>query len=211
MLQIEEDRMRTTGAATERRRSPRVNARGHVIFHGVSCARGAIIDMSAHGVRVRMSGRRARYLRSDRVTLELRLEGGCGGWSTLSGHVVRLDVGGEVMLALDEPPPDYDDAVQDQLLAVLEADAVQQVLLVDPIGWRRTKLAASMRVAGGHVREAATPLEALAHLGESRERFHVIAVADTVPATVAEELREYLHAEHAGIRVVRVAARSVSR
>ncbi len=183
-----------------------MTARGHVVFHGRSSALGAVVDVSATGLRARLAAHGARCDQGERVALEVRLDGARGGWHRLFGRVVRLELEGDVIVALDEPPPDFDDAIQEQLLAMLESDAIDHVLLVDPVAWRRIQLAATMRATGCRVSEAATPLEALAHLGESREHFSVIAVADSTPSSVADELRAYLGKEHQRLRVVTAGA-----
>jgi hypothetical protein len=71
-----------------------------------------------------------------------------------------------------------------------------RMILVDTVDGRRNKIASAFRNAGCHVTEASTPLEAIAHLGGSRFELGLIAIADTVPETVAEQLREFLLDEH---------------
>jgi len=195
--------MRKDRHGSEKRGTARVCARGGVVFHGEVCDRGAIVDLSETGLRARLDGGSAEYRAGDHVAFELRLDGADGRWSELTGQVLRLDVGGDLVVKLDEPPPDFDDAVQEELLAVLESQAVVHVLIVDPLASRRTRLAAALRATGKRVCEAATPLEAIAHLGESRAHPDSIAIADTVPPGVADELRAYMSTEHACLRVVR--------
>lgn len=80
------------------------------------------------------------------------------------------------------------------------------VLLVDPVGERRREVATSLRAFGRRVTEAATPLEALYCLDEGLPP-HVMAIADTSPITIGEELRAYVIAEHGNVSVTRVASR----
>lgn len=79
------------------------------------------------------------------------------------------------------------------------------VLLVDPIGERRLELATSWRVSGRRVTEAATPLEAIRFLGDAG-RPHYMAIAETSPRSIGEELRAYVIAEHDDVDVSRVRA-----
>ena len=79
------------------------------------------------------------------------------------------------------------------------------VLLVDPIGERRKELAASMRASACRVTEAATPLEALRCLGELALP-QCVAIAETSPKSIGEELRTYVIAEHGQVAVARVSA-----
>jgi hypothetical protein len=77
-------------------------------------------------------------------------------------------------------------------------DSQPRMILVDTRGKRRNTIANAFRSGGCDVIEASTPLEAIAHLGGSRFELGLIAIADTVPETVAEELREFLLVEHLG-------------
>ncbi len=77
------------------------------------------------------------------------------------------------------------------------------VLLVDPNGERRRALARSMRVSGRRVSEASTPLEAIHCMGALAPP-QMVAIAETWPLAVGEELRTYLLAEHGGIDVARM-------
>lgn len=76
------------------------------------------------------------------------------------------------------------------------------VLLVDPIGVRRRELATSLRATGRSVFEAATPLEAIRNLGHA-PRHQIVAIAETSPRSIGEELRAYVIREHIGVDVAR--------
>jgi PleD family two-component response regulator len=104
-------------------------------------------------------------------------------------------------IGFDAVPGDFEDCVQDELLAAVEHDALPDMILVDTVGGRRSKIANAFRNAGCHVTEASTPLEALAYVRGSRSELGLIAIADTVPETVAEQLRESLLDEQPGAHV----------
>jgi len=183
-----------------------VCASGRVVIHGEQCDLGPIVDVSITGVRVGLAGRATDHRAGDRVELELRFDGARGGWSELSGRVVRVDLDLDVVVAFDEPAAELADRIQDELLAALESETVEHVVLVDPVTSRRAEMAAMLRAAGRRVSEAATPLEAIALLGESCGHAQVIAIADTVPEAAADELRAYMAREHPRLRLVRATA-----
>jgi PleD family two-component response regulator len=79
-----------------------------------------------------------------------------------------------------------------------------RVLVVDSQAPRRQHLAATLRRAACDVTEAATPLEAIAHLGSSRAQPSYVAVADTVPSSIGDELRAYLTATHLDLTLLRM-------
>jgi len=189
----------------DRRHSTRIDVRGSVVIHRGSSALGQVLDLSAGGVRLQLAGRAAPYRSGDFVALEMRLDGRAGGWWELSGHIGRMDADGIAVVAFDDVPTDFEDAIQTELLAALEDEATgEHVLLVDPDESRRGEIANRLRARGRRVTEAATPLEMIAQLGEARAHPRVVAIADTVPESVADELRAYVSGEHGELRVVRM-------
>jgi hypothetical protein len=114
-------------------------------------------------------------------------------------------------IGFDAVPDDFEDCIQDELLAAVEHDILPRMILVDTVDGRRNKIAGAFRSAGCHVTEASTPLEAIAHLGGSRFELGLIAIADTVPETVAEQLREFLLDEHPGAHMVSIGRSAAHR
>jgi hypothetical protein len=190
---------------TATRAAQRVQARGNAVIHGDRFGRARILDISATGVRVHLSGPYGPYRRGERLDLELRFDGARGGWWTLRGVVVSVD-GGEIALALEAAPADFEDQIQTQLLANFEAADGADVLLVDSVPVRRAETADSFRASGRRVSAVATPLDAIDHLGESRHHPRLIAIADTVPSGIAEELRTYMRREYPSIGLMRMMA-----
>lgn len=197
-----EDRRSST-----KRHPERAPARGRVMIHGNRPGRGTILDISATGVRFQLSGAYGPYTKGELLELELRFDGSRGGWLTMRGHIVWLD-GGEIAVATDAAAPDLEDWIQAELLAMLEAADGADVLLVDSIPARRARTADSLRAVGRRVSEVATPLDVIDRLGESGCHPRLIAIADTVPSAIADELRAYVRREHPEIGLVRMMAGS---
>ncbi len=189
------------------RQAERVPARGRVVIHGERFGRATILDISATGLRFQLAGPYGPYLRGEQLDLELRFDGARGGWWTMRGRVVSVDAG-EIAVAVEAAPPDFEDWIQAQLLATVEAADGADVLLVDSMPVRRAEMADSFRASGRRVSEVATPLDAIDRLGESRYHPRLIAIADSVPFGVAEELRSYVRREHPGIGLMRMMAAS---
>jgi PleD family two-component response regulator len=68
----------------------------------------------------------------------------------------------------------------------------RSIILVDATPRRRAPVADAFRSAGYDVVEAATPAEAVMRLADSTDEPELIALAETLPETAAEELRELL-------------------
>jgi CheY-like chemotaxis protein len=188
----------------ERRHDARIRARGSVIVHAARHACGRIVDVSSGGIRIRLAvGARPEKKIGARVRLDLHLDGARFRWVHLAGRVRQIHKD-TIGISLTHVPADFEDRVQDHLLADLENRAHQHVLLVDPDPIRRMRLATEMRAAGREVLEVASPLEAIARLAETHRRPTVVAIADTVPTAIADELRAYLSAEVGDVTLERV-------
>lgn len=192
-----------TERTAARRHAERVLARGRVVIHGDRSGRARILDISTTGVRFRLRAPHRRYVTGEKLDLELRFDGARGGWWMMRGHVVRLE-GGDMSVGVEAAPPDFEDWIHAHLLATLEAADGADVLLVDPVPVRRAETADSLRASGHRVSSVATPLDAIDRLGESGYHPRVIAIADTVPTAIAEDLRSYVRREHPGIGVMRM-------
>jgi hypothetical protein len=86
----------------------------------------------------------------------------------------------------------------------LMCDGSRRVLLVDPVPRRRATAAAALRATGRCVRAVATPLCAIHQLGESDDRLTMVAIADTEPAGIADDLRDYVRGAHPELVLVRM-------
>ena len=186
----------------------RARVQGRVVIHGRGGSSGEIVEVSTTAIRVRITGTAPALARGDRVELDVRFDGAAGAWAGITGRVVEVDELSQIRVVFDALPEDFEDRIQSQLLATLESEHVVHVLLVDPISQRRALVAASLRATGRRVSEAATPLDAIDCLGESGSSPRMIAVADTVPPGIADELRAYLRDAHADLGLVRMMAAS---
>lgn len=188
----------------ERRARMRVKATGTVVVHAASgIARGRVRDLSGHAMCVEVAtGSTADVTFWDPVEIELHLDGARQRWYRVSGHVARVLDAGELVIEFDGAPDDLDDVVQDQAVAELECSMTPHVVLVDPDPDRREAVAGTLRAAGCDVRLANGPLEAIACLDDSQLHASVIAIADTFPESIADQLRDFIAEHHPGADVV---------
>jgi CheY-like chemotaxis protein len=175
----------------DRRQQVRVVANGSVIVYGHETARGRLSDISSGGIRMRLVEGGSCCRCGEGVDVELHLDRTGATWRQFCGEVVRVDER-EVAIRFTAMPLDFADVIQDALVSALEGAAITHVLLVDPNAERRISFAALLRRTGCRVAEAATPLEAIAHLGGSAIQNWVVAITNTVPASIADELRRFL-------------------
>jgi CheY-like chemotaxis protein len=183
-----------TGLPRERRRSMRVRSKGSIhIHHGARLIRGRILDLCIGGVSVqaKLPIELASHA-GEPVRVDVELDA-CSKQFSLAGHVLRwLAATGVIAIEFDSVTSGFKDCVQDELLAAVEHDTLPRMILVDSVAKRRGVFANAFRGAGCSVTEVSTPLEAIAWLGRSRFEPGVIAIADSVPESIAVDLREYL-------------------
>ena len=182
-----------------RRRAQRVDSEGTALVHLHGRTMSArIVDLSTGGVRLRLArGLDVAPLEDARVVVELRLDGARSRWLRFGGMVRRVDTSTyEVVIGFWTIPTDFEDLVQDELIAALEGARAPGVLLVDGDSHRRSTLARAFSSAGCRVAETCAPLEALSALDESKSHFSLIAIADTTPAFIAEEFRRFVAEAH---------------
>jgi PilZ domain len=195
-----------TETPRERRRTMRVRSKGSVRFrHGAQRIRGRILDLSVGGICVRIEPPVGLgvYI-GEPVHLEVRLDARARSCS-LDGRVLRsLAATGVIAVELNGIPSGFESCVADELVAAGKYDALPHMILVDIALGRRHAFARAFRSAGCHVTEVATPLEAIAQLGRSRFAPGVIAIADSVPESIAEDLRTFLGREHPDAHMVAI-------
>lgn len=107
----------------ERRRAPRIATPGNVVLHAPVVAHGRIVDLSASGVRLQLDPDRARDGDDapPEVDLDLRFDAIDADWQRFRGRVVREAPDGNVAIAFEQVPRDFEDRIQDQILDRLEA------------------------------------------------------------------------------------------
>jgi hypothetical protein len=177
--------------STDRRQDIRVVANGSVIVHGRRRVRGRLSDISSSGLRMQLTASEPGCTCGDDVELEVHLDRAGATWLRFLGRVLRVDQR-EIAILFTAVPLELAGVIRDVLVSTLEGSSVAHVLLVDANLERRVPFAALLRRAGCRVMDVATPLEAIAHLGGSAIESWVVAIADTTPASIAEELRRFL-------------------
>ncbi|MGH9884766.1 MAG: PilZ domain-containing protein [bacterium] len=195
-----------TETPRERRRRMRVRSKGSVRFHhGAQQLRGRILDLGVGGicVRVEPSVGLGVYV-GEPIGLEVRLDASTKKYA-LDGRVLRsLAASGVIAVELHGVPSDFERCVEDELVAAGKHDAVPHMILVDIAVGRRHAIAGAFRSAGCHVTEVSTPLDAIAELGRLRFAPGVIAIADSIPESIAEDLRAFLGREHPDAHMVAI-------
>ena len=195
------NRAENENAREERRRDVRVVVSGSVLVAGRSAVTGRVVDLSTGGVCVELADHRHALAVAQVVALELHLDRATSRWLSFHGRVLRV-AGPRVVFAFVEAPVAFGDVMSCAIASAIEAAATAHVLLVDSDPERRAAFAALMRRAECSVAEASTPLEAIAHLGGSAIESWVIAIADTRPTSIANELRAFLSREYPQLDVV---------
>jgi CheY-like chemotaxis protein len=162
-----------------------------VIVHARDTVRGRLANISTGGMRLQLSDGEPPCVCGEAVEIELHLDRAGATWLRFQGQVQRCD-DREVAIGFTAVPLEFAIVVEDALLSVREGAAMSHVLLVDANADRRVPFAALLRKTGCRVAEAATPLEAISHLGGSAIHSWVVAITDSTPASIADELRRFL-------------------
>jgi len=164
------------------------------------------MDLGLGGACVRVAAAIPRELVNKLVDIDLRLDGRQATWITLSGRVLRIDAEGRIAVAFDAVPPAFERLIVDETDASRHEEGIRRVVLVDASRDRRAIIAAAFRAADCEVIDVSTPLEAIVRLGESRYDPKLIAIADSVPEWISDELRAFVHVEHPRARIVAIGA-----
>jgi hypothetical protein len=205
--------MHWTETPRERRRTMRVRSKGSVRFcHDAQPIRGRIIDLGIGGVSLRteLQVGLGLYI-GEPVRLEVRLDARSKHFP-IDGRVLRsLAATNVIALGFEGVPSDFEDCIHDELVAAGKHDALPHMILVDIAATRRHAFASAFRTAGCHVTEVSTPLEAIARLGRLRFEPGVIAIADSVPESTAEDLRTFLGREHPEAHMIAIGSSNRNR
>lgn len=183
----------------ELRKALRVRSKAWIEIHcDARVIRGRVVDLAVGGVRVSADIPLELVCRIGAlVRVELRPDAAASKQFTLRGRMLRVNPRTRhIAIGFEPVSGDFVEFVRDELLAAVTHDSAPRMLLVDGCGKRRAAIASAFRKAGCDVTEASTPLEAIAHLAGSRFEPGLIAIADTVPEAIAEELRDFVLVEH---------------
>jgi len=135
------------------------------------------------------------------VVIELHLVGPAASWLAGRGHVQRLPSGERFAVAFDDLSAELEDVIEDEVLAAVEATARPRVVVVDRSDQRRRRLTAALRRAGCRPLAAATPLEAIALIEQSRTHAAAVIVAEQLTQTHGDELARFFAQLHPELRV----------
>jgi hypothetical protein len=186
----------TQRPSDERRRSVRISPKGSVVLiAGEHVERGRIANLSSGGLLAITTERAPELPPGARVEVELRLDAASSEWLRFAGHVLRID-GWAIAIALETDSTPFMQLMESSVSASGAHDRVRTVVLVDASPERRGPIAAAFRASGCDVLEVATPLEAIVRLGELEFEPELIAIADSLPSDVADDLRVFVEREH---------------
>lgn len=199
--------MKTQQGRPERRRDQRISPKGTVVVRAVRAdtylVRGRISNLSRNGLAMTTRTTAPERILGARVELSLRLDDRGASWFELGGHILRIGAN-SLAMALVTVPASFTQIVDDTVTRSLRNDRMLSIVLVDATEKRRSSMAEGFRSAGCTVVEVSTPLEAIVRLGESHFEPDLIAIADSIPAAISDEVRRFVEAEHPGARLVTI-------
>ncbi len=188
----------------ERRRSRRISPKGTVVVSaGGHVEHARIGNISTGGLLAITTEPPPETLRGADVDVELRLDAASTGWLQLTGRVVRVGADA-IAVALEGASEQFARLMEESSLASAQHQRVQTVVLVDAAPERRRAMADAFRAVGCAVLEVAMPLEAVVRLGDSPFEPDLIAIADSLPASTADELRRFVEREHPDAKLVTI-------
>lgn len=187
----------------ERRKHARLVLKGTaILLAGEHAVRARLLNLSEGGFLASTLVTPPRRLLGRAVDIELRLDDRLSQWIRLEGKIIRI-ANERVALSLTATPALV--RLIDGMTAASRAkERVISVILIDEDATRRTLLADGFRIVGCSLIEAATSLEAIVRLGESSFEPDVIAVADSIPATTANEMRDFVGRNHPHVKLVSI-------
>lgn len=182
----------------------RIAPKGTVsLASGQHTLRGRIANLGKGGMLVATSIGAPNKLLARRAELEIRLDGHWAEWTQASGQIVRIQPNGIAIRFEGISPP------LAQLIELMSAASRAHlrallVVLIDADPGRRSAIAEGFRTAGCTVVETATPLEAVVRLGEASFEPDLIAIADSTPAAMADDLRHFAERNHPRAKLVTI-------
>lgn len=187
----------------ERRKHTRIAVKGTaILLAGEHAARARLVNLSEGGFLASTLVTPPSRLLGQSVDIELRLDDPHSQWNRLAGRIVRI--GAESVAICLTATPALVLLVDGMTAASRARERVISVILIDEDTTRRKLLAEGFRIVGCSLIEAATSLEAIVRLGESSFEPDVIAVADSIPAATANEMREFVGRNHPHVKLVSI-------
>jgi|SRR5687768_674514 len=180
----------------ERRRETRVSPKGTVVVRADTYVmRGRIANISLGGLAVATRTTAPERLLGASVDMSVRLDDRDSGWLELGGRIARIGAN-RMAIVIGAVPLSFTRIIDETVSRSHRNDRDLSVVLVDSVEERRAQIADAFREAGCSVIEVSTPLEAIVRLGESHFEPVVIAIAESLPMTISEELRAFVDTEH---------------
>lgn len=187
----------------ERRKHGRIALKGTaILLAGEHAVRARLVNLGEGGFLATTLVTAPIGLLGRAVHIELRLDDPLSQWNRLEGKIVRIG-NDSVAISLDSTPA-LIRLVDDMTDASRTRERVISVILIDEDASRRRLLGDAFRTVGCSLIEAATSLEAIVRLGESSFEPDVIAVADSIPSTTANEMREFVGRNHPHVKLVSI-------
>lgn len=180
----------------ERRRDLRISPKGTVIVRADTYTlRGRLANLSRNGLAASTRTTAPERLLGAAVELELRLDGRDSGWLELGGKIIRIGAG-SIAIALSKVPVSFPQILDESVNRSHHKARMLSIVLVDATTDRRHAIAEGFRAVGCVVVEVSTPLEAIVRLGESHFEPDLVAIADSLPASISAELRRFVETDH---------------
>lgn len=188
----------------ERRSDQRIAPKGTAILRADTyMLRARIANLSRSGLLITTRTTAPERLLGARVEVSLRLDGPDSSWFELGGQILRIGAS-SLAMALVTVPPAFTRIVDDTIRRSQRNDRMLSIVLVDASSKRRIAMADGFRSAGCTVLDVTTALEAIVRLGESEFEIDLIAVADSQPASISDEIRRFVEVEHPSARLVTI-------
>lgn len=187
----------------ERRKHDRIALKGTaILLAGEHAVRARLVNLGEGGFLATTLVTAPMRLLGRSVDIELRLDDPLSQGNRLEGKIVRI--GNDSVAVSLTSTPALIRLVDEMTDASRTRERVISVILIDEDASRRRLLGDAFRTVGGSLIEAATSLEAIVRLGESSFEPDVIAVADSIPATTANEMREFVGRHHPHVKLVSI-------
>lgn len=186
------------GEGVERRRHYRVPRTVNALLHvGLMTIRGMVLDLSLGGLRMRVAEGAACPATGSSGVIEMHL---ATGWHRLRVRVVRCEYD-EVAVRFSEITPAVEDAIEDEVVASIEAQRKPHIVVLDPMPDRRQRICESLRASGCDPVEAATPLEAIGIVERECGGIRGMTISESLTQTRADELWEYVSQSNPEIHI----------
>jgi hypothetical protein len=191
-------------AASDRRGDVRATPKGTVIVRADTYViRGRVVNLGRKGLLTATRTTAPERLLRAEIAIALRLDGKDASWLELGGRILRIGAC-SMAIGFDVVPPSFARILDEVMSRALQHDRSLAVLVVDGAPRRRAAMADGFRAAGCAVVEVSTPLEAIVRLGGAHFEPDLIAIGDSIPAAISDELRRFVDAEHPGAMLVTI-------